>query len=115
MPIATDKDIAEINELILKALKPGPYVHTTHGPKHLKKITLSEKVSKLLDGNPAQYEKVLQAIREATPLSARADLGAVTVDNETYYWKFRYWDSTDHFHMPNGHRELMIATESEIE
>jgi heme/copper-type cytochrome/quinol oxidase subunit 2 len=112
---ATHEDIAEINELFLKNLKPEVIIHTTFGPKHLKRIELKGEASKLLDKNPHQYEQLIIAIKTSEPQGPQKDYGRVEVDGVKYYWEFDYKDSTGFHTMPNGHRELIIALASEVE
>jgi hypothetical protein len=115
-PLAKDENIADINDIIRRGLNPGPMVHTEFGPKYLRRITLSDGVAELLNDSTDRYNKLLDLIRHTPHAQGpKREFGAVTFEGVKYCWWFEYWDSTHHFKMPNGHRELRISLEDEID
>jgi len=112
---ATDKDVGKINDELRKQLRPLLNVSTDFGPKYLIRIELSDKVAELSKKGPDSINGILEAIKTGNTDDERNESGSVEVGGEKYCWWFKYWDSTHHFYMPNGQRELIIAHESEVE
>ena len=115
MTAVTDKEIAEINDLLRENLKAPLKVYTQCGPKTLRITPLGLTSDILASRTDNLYERVVEAIRTSEAKGPQKDRGTVQVDMFTFCWWFRYKDSTGTYFMPNGHRELVIALEEDVE